>query len=79
MAGGRGTNTGPLPPFAPIATGKSLVNPPQACSLTFDEQGKVIKYTIGYVIDRDVGNTGGAPGRVGEMRWWAATACALQF
>ena len=29
-ARGRGTNTGPLPPFAAEATGRSLVNPPQA-------------------------------------------------
>ena len=66
-ARGRGTNTGPLPPFAPVATGKSLVNPPQACSLTFDEQGMVTKYTIGYVMDREVGNTGGLGGLYGVL------------
>lgn len=66
-ARGCGTNTGPLPPFAPTATGKELVNPPQACSLTFDESGLVTKYTIGYVMDRDVGNTGGLGGLYGIM------------
>jgi len=66
-ARGRGTNTGPLPPFAPDATGKSLVNPPQTCSVTFDESGLVTKYTIGYVMDRAVGNTGGLGGLYGIM------------
>jgi len=66
-ARGRGTNTGPLPPFAPDATGKRLVNPPQTCSVTFDESGLVTKYTIGYVMDRAVGNTGGLGGLYGIM------------
>ena len=67
IARGRGTNTGPLPPFAPTATGKSLVNPPQACSLTFNEAGLVIKYTIGYIMDRSAGNTGGLGGLYGVL------------
>ena len=66
-ARGKGTNTGPLPPFAPVATMRKLVNPPQACSLTFDETGMVVKYTIGYVMDRDVGNTGGLGGLYGVL------------
>jgi len=66
-ARGRGTNSGPLPPFAPVATGKKLVNPPQACSLTFNRQGLVAKYTIGYVMDREVGNTGGLGGLYGVL------------
>jgi hypothetical protein len=66
-ARGRGTNTGPLPPFANEPTGRSLVNPPQACSLTFDENGLATKYTIGYVTDRAVGNTGGLGGLYGIM------------
>jgi hypothetical protein len=66
-ARGKGTNTGPLPPFAPTPTGKSLVNPPQACSLTFGEDGLVTKYTIGYVMDREVGNTGGLGGLYGVL------------
>mmetsp|Transcript_23189 Transcript_23189/g.68336 ORF Transcript_23189/g.68336 Transcript_23189/m.68336 type:complete len:251 (-) Transcript_23189:100-852(-) len=64
-ARGRGTNSGPFPPFAPSPTGRAFVNPPQACSLTFDPSGLVTKYTIGYVMDRDVGNTGGLGGLYG--------------
>ena len=67
IARGRGTNTGPLPPFAPTATGKTLVNPPQACSLTFNEAGLVVKYTIGYIMDRSAGNTGGLGGLYGVL------------
>ena len=67
IARGRGTNTGPLPPFAPQATNRTLVNPPQACSLTFDQNGLVTKYTIGYVMDRDVGTTGGLGGLYGVL------------
>jgi len=66
-ARGRGTNTGPLPPFAPTGTGKKLVNPPQVCSLTFDKTGLVTRYTIGYVVDRQVGNTGGLGGLYGVL------------
>ena len=66
-ARGRGTNTGPLPPFAPQATGKQLVNPPQVCSLTFDKAGLVTRYTIGYVVDRQVGTTGGLGGLYGVL------------
>ena len=66
-ARGRGTNTGPLPPFAPQATGKQLVNPPQVCSLTFDKSGLVTRYTIGYVVDRQVGTTGGLGGLYGVL------------
>lgn len=65
IARGRGTNTGPFPPFAPEPTNKKVVNPPQACSLTFNEQGLATKYTIGYVMDREVGNTGGLGGLYG--------------
>jgi len=66
-ARGRGTNTGPLPPFAPEATGKKLVNPPQVCSLTFAPSGLVTRYTIGYVVDRNVGTTGGLGGLYGVL------------
>ena len=67
IARGSGTNTGPLPPFAPTATNVKVTNPPQACSLTFNKDGLVSKYTIGYVIDRDVGNTGGLGGLYGIL------------
>lgn len=69
IARGKGRNTGSFPPFAPgvSGTGKYVVNPPQACSLTFNEEGLVTKYTIGYVMDRDVGNTGGLGGLYGIL------------
>eukprot|EP00518_Triparma_eleuthera_P004533 CAMPEP_0182454718 /NCGR_PEP_ID=MMETSP1319-20130603/1227_1 /TAXON_ID=172717 /ORGANISM="Bolidomonas pacifica, Strain RCC208" /LENGTH=253 /DNA_ID=CAMNT_0024652739 /DNA_START=68 /DNA_END=826 /DNA_ORIENTATION=+ len=67
IARGKGTNSGPLPPFAPTATNKVVVNPPQMNSLTFDNSGLVTKYTIGYVIDREVGNTGGLGGLYGIL------------
>lgn len=38
---------------------------PQTCSLRFDMDGKVIEYTIGYPMDRRVGNTGGLGGVFG--------------
>ena len=66
-ARGRGTHTGPLPPFAPTATGKKVINPPQVCSVTFNSEGLVQKYTIGYVVDREVGNTGGLGGLYGLL------------
>lgn len=46
-------------------TGKSFRTPPQACSLKFNEDGKVIKYTIGHVMERSMGNTGGMGGIFG--------------
>ena len=67
IARGKGTNTGPLLPFSPTATNKVVVNPPQACSLTFNKDGLVTRYTIGYVIDREVGNTGGLGGLYGIL------------
>jgi len=67
IARGRGTNTGALPPFTSAGTGRALVNPPQACSLTFNEQGLVTKYTIGVVVDRTLGNTGGLGGLYGLL------------
>lgn len=67
-ARGRGTNEGPLPPFAPAATGRAVENPPQVCSLTVDHAtGLITRYTIGYVVDRAVGNTGGLGGLYGIL------------
>ncbi len=43
-------------------TGRTLRTGPQAASFTFNEQGKVSKMTVGYVMDREVGNTGGLGG-----------------
>jgi len=47
------------------ATGKALVFPPEAYSLRFNEQGKVKEFTVGYPMDRRVGNTGGLGGAFG--------------
>mmetsp|Transcript_2041 Transcript_2041/g.4807 ORF Transcript_2041/g.4807 Transcript_2041/m.4807 type:complete len:257 (+) Transcript_2041:100-870(+) len=67
-AKGYGRNDGPLLPFAPEATGKMVENPPQVCSLTIDkESGLITRYTIGYVTDRSVGNTGGLGGLYGIL------------
>jgi len=46
-------------------TGKSFRTPPQACSLKFNEEGKAVKYTIGHVMERSLGNTGGLGGIFG--------------
>jgi len=46
-------------------TGKSFRTPPQACSLKFNEEGKATKYTIGHVMERSLGNTGGLGGIFG--------------
>jgi len=46
-------------------TGKTFRTPPQACSLKFNEEGKAIKYTIGHVMERSLGNTGGLGGIFG--------------
>lgn len=67
-ARGEGRNEGPLLPFAPEPTGETVVNPPQVCSLTIDhDTGLITKYTIGYVTDRSVGNTGGLGGLYGIL------------
>jgi hypothetical protein len=47
------------------ATNKELMTPPQILSVVFNEQGKVIKFTGGYVVDKDWGNTGGLGGVFG--------------
>jgi hypothetical protein len=67
-ARGYGANEGPLLPFAPEPTGRMVKNPPQVCSLTIDHQtGLITRYTIGYVTDRKVGNTGGLGGLYGIL------------
>jgi hypothetical protein len=43
------------------------VCPPQAISLTFNERGKVTKYTGGYVMDKERGNSGGMGGIFGPL------------
>lgn len=63
---GTGTHTDSAPnPLFAKPTGKTYVNPPQSCSVRFDADGKVNQYTIGYVMDRRIGNTGGLGGIYG--------------
>jgi len=67
-ARGEGVNTGPLLPFAPVPTNNKVINPPQVCSLTINHSsGLIERYTIGYVTDRNVGNTGGLGGLYGIL------------
>ena len=49
------------------ATGKRFETPPQACSVVVDRDGKIAKYTIGHVMERSVGNTGGLGGVFGPL------------
>jgi len=67
-ARGRGTNDGPFPSSSTPATQKTVINPPQVCSITIDyDTGLIKRYTIGYVVDRNVGNTGGLGGLYGIL------------
>ena len=58
-----GKNTGPV--LGRPATGKTVESPVQAQSATFNEKGEVTKFTIGYVLDKETGNTGGLGGVFG--------------
>lgn len=58
-----GSNDGPV--MGRPATYKSIESPVQAHSLTFNERGEVTKFTIGYVLDKETGNTGGLGGIFG--------------
>jgi len=58
-----GTNTAEF--MGKPATGKALMFPPEAYSLKFNEAGKVREFTVGYVLDRRSGNTGGLGGAFG--------------
>merc|ERR1719261_2382482 len=58
-----GTNDGPV--LGRPATGRAVESPVQAHSVTFNEKGEVTKFTIGYVLDKETGNTGGLGGVFG--------------
>jgi len=47
------------------AKGTKVECPPQALSMTFNESGKITKITVGVVMDRTIGNTGGLGGVFG--------------
>jgi hypothetical protein len=64
-----GVFQGSLPSFLAVKpTHKVLDSPPQTASLSFNEQGQVTGFTMGYVQDRRLGNTGGLGGTFG-MLW----------
>jgi len=63
---GIGTNTGVFGGMFP-PTGKVVESPPQAMSLKFNEQGQITQLTVGYVMDRMIGNTGGLGGIFGLL------------
>eukprot|EP00879_Flechtneria_rotunda_P000206 GHRR01000279.1.p1 GENE.GHRR01000279.1~~GHRR01000279.1.p1 ORF type:complete len:362 (+),score=75.18 GHRR01000279.1:203-1288(+) len=65
-----GTHLGYLRAGLPIPvspTGKRIELPPQTSSLAFNEQGEVIDFTMGYVMDRRQGNTDGLGGAFGLL------------
>lgn len=77
---GSGTQTGPvvfggkevLPP-----SGKAYVGPPEAVSVSFNEQGLCYRATAGYILDKEQGNTKGLGGVYGifeaigsPIPWW---------
>ena len=47
------------------ATNVVVESPPQALSMSFDEAGKVTRLTVGYVMDKNIGNQGGLGGIFG--------------
>jgi len=58
-----GTHTGILNFASPIApTGKRYESPPQAASMLFNEAGKCYTVTVGYCMDKRIGNTEGLGG-----------------
>lgn len=64
---GTATFTGELPAFKVKGKGQKVEMAHQTNSLTFNEDGKVKHYTIGYVMDRALGNTGGLGGVYGIL------------
>jgi len=46
-------------------TQKTVVHTPQAFSVSYDQEGRVYKFTGGYPVDKTVGNAGGLGGVLG--------------
>ncbi|GAB5357332.1 hypothetical protein AAMO2058_000365600 [Amorphochlora amoebiformis] len=61
-----GTNTGTMAGLYP-PSGKVVESPPQTISLKFNEKGQIRQVTVGYVMDRAIGNTGGLGGIFGLL------------
>jgi len=73
----QGTHTGTMNFGRPIkATGKTIQMPPQAQSMLFDEGGRCYTLTVGYCMDKRVGNTEGLGGVMGILK---AAGHALPF
>ncbi|EFN53430.1 hypothetical protein CHLNCDRAFT_136655 [Chlorella variabilis] len=71
-----GTHTGPFS-FGRAtypATGATIQGPPECCSYTFNEEGKVTSFTGGYVMDNRVGNTKGLGAAFGIL-----AACGVRI
>ncbi|WIA33949.1 hypothetical protein OEZ86_007044 [Tetradesmus obliquus] len=65
-----GTNSGYMTgklPYPVRPTNKVVELPPQTSSLSFNEQGEVTDFTMGYVMDRRLGSTGGLGGAFGLL------------
>mmetsp|Transcript_39470 Transcript_39470/g.86043 ORF Transcript_39470/g.86043 Transcript_39470/m.86043 type:complete len:288 (-) Transcript_39470:269-1132(-) len=72
-----GTHTGVLRFATPIQpTGKRVEMPPQAASMLFNEQGECYTLTVGYCMDKRIGNTEGLGGLFGILK---AVGKALPF
>ncbi|CAJ1434227.1 unnamed protein product [Effrenium voratum] len=70
-----GTHTGTLANKFP-ATGKRIELPPQAQSMLFNEKGECYTLTVGYCMDKRIGNTEGVGGVFGIVK---AVGLALPF
>merc|ERR1719487_419584 len=57
-------------------TGKQVKMPPQAQSMLFNENGECYTLTVGYTMDKRIGNTEGLGGMFGIVK---ATGNALPF
>jgi len=64
-----GTNTGAMNFGSKLApTGKQVNLPPQAQSMLFNEKGECYTLTVGYTMDKRVGNTEGLGGVFGILK-----------
>lgn len=72
------THTGPLRFGGSIikGEGKQIRMPPQASSMLFDESGRVYTLTVGYTMDKRIGNTNGLGAVLGILK---AVGKALPF
>lgn len=63
-----GTHTNTMHFARPIpATGRQFLSPPQAQSMLFDDSGKCYTMTVGYCMDKRIGNTNGLGGVFGIL------------